>query len=187
MGRLSSFLQPENAIDAVIPLTLFFGLGIWLVVLRYKTIRDRAVLFYWPPPPVRVSPHIARVLGPDRYIQEANPEFQGFIIEKPSLESHLNEPTLLPATATRDRKYITSFDPATGMHLRTFMADNERDIENKILKAADAQRDWAHSTFPERKRVMKSLKRWLVENQTSCARVACRDTGKTCTFISNFD
>lgn len=54
MGRIASFLQPENAIDAVIPLPLFFGLGIYLVVLRYKSIRDRAVLFYWPPPPVRV-------------------------------------------------------------------------------------------------------------------------------------
>jgi len=65
------------------------------------------------------------------------------------------------------------------MHIRTVLADNERDIETKILNAARAQEDWAHSTFPERKRVVKSLKRWLVENQTACARVACRDTGKT--------
>ena len=27
---------------------------------------------------------------------------------------------------------------------------------------------------------MKSLKRWLVENQDVCARVAARDSGKTC-------
>lgn len=27
---------------------------------------------------------------------------------------------------------------------------------------------------------MRSLKAWLVENQEACARVACRDTGKTC-------
>lgn len=179
MGRIASFLQPENAIDAVIPLPLFFGLGIYLVVLRYKSIRDRAVLFYWHPPPVRVF-IVSTITLSNAYIQEANPEFQGFTIERPSLESHLNDPNLLPPTATRDRKYITSFDPATGMHLKTFMADNEREIEQKILRAADAQRDWAYSTFPERKRVMKSLKRWLVENQTSCARVACRDTGKTC-------
>jgi acyl-CoA reductase-like NAD-dependent aldehyde dehydrogenase len=66
------------------------------------------------------------------------------------------------------------------MHLKTIVADNELDIANKIDMAVAAQRGWAYSTFPERRRVMKSLKRWLVENQDVCARVACRDTGKTC-------
>ena len=55
MSRLSRLLYPETAVDAVITLILFFSLGIWLVVQRYKTIRDRAVLFYWPAPPVRVT------------------------------------------------------------------------------------------------------------------------------------
>lgn len=55
MGRLSRLLYPETAVDAIITVTLFFTLGIWLVVQRYKTIRDRAVLFYWPAPPVRVT------------------------------------------------------------------------------------------------------------------------------------
>ena len=56
MGRISRLLYPETAVDAVITVTLFFSLGIWLVIQRYKTIRDRAVLFYWPAPPVRVAP-----------------------------------------------------------------------------------------------------------------------------------
>ena len=55
MGRLSRLLYPETAVDAIITVTLFFGLGIWLVIQRYKTIRDRAVLFYWPAPPVRAA------------------------------------------------------------------------------------------------------------------------------------
>ena len=38
------------------PSSSFFALGIWLVAQRYKTIRDRAVLFYWPAPPIRVTP-----------------------------------------------------------------------------------------------------------------------------------
>lgn len=56
MSRISRLLYPETAVDAVVTLTLFFSLGIWLVIQRYKTIRDRAVLFYWPAPPVRVTP-----------------------------------------------------------------------------------------------------------------------------------
>ena len=60
------------------------------------------------------------------------------------------------------------------------MADTARDIQTKITNAAAAQEEWAFSSFADRKRVMKSLKRWLVENQNACARVASRDSGKTC-------
>ena len=58
MGRISRLLYPETAVDAVITISLFLTLGIWLVFQRYKTIRDRAVLFYWPAPPVRVIPQL---------------------------------------------------------------------------------------------------------------------------------
>jgi len=65
------------------------------------------------------------------------------------------------------------------------MADSPRDIETKIANAAAAQEDWAFSSFADRKRVIKSLKRWLVENQDACARVASRDSGKTCELASS--
>ena len=65
------------------------------------------------------------------------------------------------------------------------MADSARDIETKIANAAEAQEDWAYSSFADRKRVMKSLKRWLIENQDACARVACRDSGKTCELVNS--
>ena len=64
------------------------------------------------------------------------------------------------------------------------MADSARDIEKKIANAAAAQEEWAFSSFADRNRVMKSLKRWLVENQVACARVASRDSGKTCELTS---
>jgi len=66
------------------------------------------------------------------------------------------------------------------------MADSARDIETKIANAAAAQEEWAYSSFADRKRVMKSLKRWLVENQDACARVACRDSGKTCELAGSY-
>ena len=37
--------------------------------------------------------------------------------------------------------------------------------------------------FHDRRRVMRSLKKWLVDNQETCAKVACRDTGKTSEFV----
>jgi acyl-CoA reductase-like NAD-dependent aldehyde dehydrogenase len=86
-----------------------------------------------------------------------------------------------------DREYITSFDPATGLHIGTFVADNEEEIQRKIARAADAQKDWRKTTFSQRRRVIKSLMKWLVENQEVCARVACRDTGKTCKLSGLFN
>ena len=81
------------------------------------------------------------------------------------------------------RKYITAYDPATAYHLDTIMADNHEDITRKIAHAYEAQKTWAHTSFHDRRRVMRSLKKWLVENQEVCAKVACRDTGKTSTSI----
>jgi acyl-CoA reductase-like NAD-dependent aldehyde dehydrogenase len=78
------------------------------------------------------------------------------------------------------KKYITSFDPATGFHIGLEIADNEEEIKRKIDRARSAQQTWRKTTFTERRRVIRSLLKWLVDNKESCARVACRDTGKTC-------
>ena len=107
----------------------------------------------------------------------------GKLIDNPALDSHLSVAGLLPAFEVPGRKYITSFDPTSGLHLGTFVADSGVEIEGKIERAAIAQRKWRHTSFAERRRVIRSLKKWLVENQEACARVACRDTGKTSGFI----
>lgn len=91
----------------------------------------------------------------------------------------MTQPELLPAMPVESRRYITSFDPATSLHLGTFIADDEDDIAKKIDRAAIAQRKWRKTTFRERRRVIRSLLKWLVNNQADAARVACRDTGKT--------
>lgn len=94
----------------------------------------------------------------------------------------------MPALNVPGRRYITSFDPSTGLHIGTFLADNEQEIEGKIRRAAEAQKKWKNTTFQQRRRVVRSLLKWLVENQDVCARVACRDTGKTCKLLDwSFD
>ena len=65
-------------------------------------------------------------------------------------------------------------------------ADSEFDISEKINRARRAWTDslWAQSSFGDRRRVIRSLKKWLVDNRETCARVACRDTGKTSKVVS---
>ncbi len=117
------------------------------------------------------------------------------------MEAHLADPSLLPGTIgspsshasqhvplpglqhqySAGQKFITCYDPSTGYHLATIPADSEFDISEKINRARRAWSDslWAQSSFGDRRRVIRSLKKWLVDNRETCARVACRDTGKT--------
>ena len=100
-------------------------------------------------------------------------------LPEPGLEAHLNTDGLLPAIPLEGRKYITAYDPATAYHLDTVLADSPNEITKKIADAYAAQKTWAQTSFDDRRRVMRSLKKWLVDNQETCAKVACRDTGKT--------
>lgn len=100
-------------------------------------------------------------------------------IQNPSLESHKYDESLRPLRSVPGRDYITCYDPATGLHLDTAIADEAQEITEKIQRAADAQKQWQKTSFADRRRVIRSLKKWLVENQEACARTACRDTGKT--------
>ena len=111
--------------------------------------------------------------------QAADPEWSSITLNNPSLEAHLNHPDLLPPTHIPDRRYITCYDPSTSLYLGTFLADDALTIGEKIGSAGRAQLAWKQSDFADRKRVMRSLQKWLVDNKEDCARVACRDTGKT--------
>ena len=91
----------------------------------------------------------------------------------------MHDPALLPPNYNQERTYITCYDPATSFHLGTLLADHAASIEHKINLAAHAQASWKNSSFADRRKVMKSLKKWLVDNQKMCAEVAARDTGKT--------
>ena len=63
------------------------------------------------------------------------------------------------------------------------MADSPTEITKKIEDAYNAKKTWANTSFHDRRRVMRSLKKWLVDNQETCAKVACRDTGKTSEWL----
>lgn len=91
----------------------------------------------------------------------------------------MSNPDLLPPAHIPNRRYITCYDPATSLYLGTFLADDAVVIGEKIGMAGRAQHSWKQSSFADRKRVIRSLLKWLVDNKEDCARVACRDTGKT--------
>ena len=69
--------------------------------------------------------------------------------------------------------------PATGQFLGLVNPTTPDGIDRTISKAAAAQRQWAKSTFVQRRRVLKTLLKFVLDNQGTIARVACLDSGKT--------
>lgn len=165
--------------DAIYPISLFFAFGIYLVVDRYHKRYNSAVPFEWAHPEVFIFAVLVTIKNLMTCIKAARPTWTGRQLTEPSIDLHLRDPEILPAMVVPGRRWITSFDPSTGFHLGTFVADNETEIQAKILTARKSQQKWKDTTFQQRRRVMRSLLKWLVDNQEACARVACRDTGKT--------
>jgi acyl-CoA reductase-like NAD-dependent aldehyde dehydrogenase len=76
---------------------------------------------------------------------------------------------------------VHCWDPSTMVSLGTKPADDRAAVIAKITKARAAQAVWGASPFAQRRRLMRTLRRHIVENMASIARVAVRDSGKTVT------
>lgn len=51
----SRYLALHESLGAAYPLSICFAVGMWLVVFRYQSVRDRAVPFRMQVPDVRVA------------------------------------------------------------------------------------------------------------------------------------
>ncbi|PWN25026.1 ALDH-like protein [Jaminaea rosea] len=73
---------------------------------------------------------------------------------------------------------IRCFDASTGWHLATLEADTRQTIDDKLAAASEAAKKWEGSEWSARRRLLRSILAWIVEDQEKIVRVACRDTGK---------
>ena len=99
---------------------------------------------------------------------EARPNWKGKrLYPKPSIIVE-NEPTK-----------IRGYCPATGQDLGIYETTSRSQMDEMIAKAAKAQKHWSKSSFTLRRKLLKTLARYILENQENIARIACRDSGKT--------
>ncbi|KAK6454430.1 meiotic sister-chromatid recombination aldehyde dehydrogenase [Scheffersomyces xylosifermentans] len=100
---------------------------------------------------------------------EAKPHWKGKRLYPPNLTIRVpNEPNK-----------IQSYCPATGQYLGTFSATSKEEMNQQIINAKKAQNSWKNSNFSLRRQVLKTLSRYILDNQQDIARIACRDSGKT--------
>ncbi|KAL6896969.1 Aldehyde/histidinol dehydrogenase [Trichoderma evansii] len=74
---------------------------------------------------------------------------------------------------------IQCYAPATGQFLGTVEPTTEEGIDEAIAEAAQWQKKWANTTFDQRKAVLRSLMKYILDNAEQICKIACLDSGKT--------
>lgn len=97
---------------------------------------------------------------------QCQPGWRGKLVEEPVIR-------ISGSTA------IQCYAPATGELLGYVNPVTPDGVDRAIAKASEAQLVWCSSTFARRRRVLKTVLNFLLDNQEPIARAACLDSGKT--------
>ncbi|KAF2083649.1 aldehyde dehydrogenase-like protein [Saccharata proteae CBS 121410] len=98
--------------------------------------------------------------------EQCHPGWKGEVLEKPSLK-----------VAGSDA--IQCYCPADGRLLGHIQPAKPDDIDQAIADAKEAQVEWARTSFAQRRRVLKTILKFILENQETISTAACLDSGKT--------
>ncbi|RPB10085.1 ALDH-like protein [Morchella conica CCBAS932] len=98
--------------------------------------------------------------------KQCSEEWTGDILDNPSIRT------------TTDNN-INCYCPANGKFLGEVTPASPEDIDNAIAKSAVAQKQWARTSFEERKRVLRTLQKYILSNRDIIIKAACLDSGKT--------
>jgi hypothetical protein len=78
-----------------------------------------------------------------------------------------------------ETKTVYMWDPSTMDYLGERPAMGESEVREIVARSRVAQAEWQNSSFSQRRLLMRTLQRYITENQETCARVSVRDSGKT--------
>lgn len=84
-----------------------------------------------------------------------------------------------PAIQAKGSTAIQCYAPATGQLLGLINPVTNDGVDRAVAKAAAAQAQWKETTFAQRRQVLQTLLKHMLDNQEEIVRVACRDSGKT--------
>lgn len=74
--------------------------------------------------------------------------------------------------------FIQCYDPATKQHLGEMKAMTKADVHELCVKASIAQEKWAKTTFAQRRKVLRTIQKYICHHVQDICRVASRDSGK---------
>ncbi|EME49676.1 hypothetical protein DOTSEDRAFT_164262 [Dothistroma septosporum NZE10] len=97
--------------------------------------------------------------------EQCKPGWQGKVLHRPSIK--------VPGTA------IQCYAPASGQLLGFVNPSTPDRIDRIIARASVAQQRWKATTYVQRRKVLKTLLKFLLDNTEAIVRAACLDSGKT--------
>lgn len=74
--------------------------------------------------------------------------------------------------------YIQCFDPSTGQWLGEVKAMNASDVHEILSKAAIAQKQWQLTTYEQRRRVLRTIQKFITEHVQEICWISSIDSGK---------
>lgn len=74
---------------------------------------------------------------------------------------------------------VHCYEPATMHYLGCVPASNKDDVREHVKQARLAQSVWARSSFKQRRKLLRVLLKYILENQELICQVSSRDSGKT--------
>lgn len=98
--------------------------------------------------------------------EQCRPGWQGKELENPSIK--------VPGSTA-----IQCYAPATGSYLGLVNPSTPNSIDRIIAKATASQQLWKQTTFSQRRKVLKTILKFLLDNTEDIVRAACLDSGKT--------
>ncbi|KAK0282240.1 Meiotic Sister-Chromatid recombination aldehyde dehydrogenase [Friedmanniomyces endolithicus] len=123
----------------------------WLSLRLLRTDPETAVAFTVPTP------------------EQCRPGWKGKVLINPSVRT----------TQWSGSSAIQCYAPATGQLLGLVNPVTPNGIDRAVSKAIEAQLEWAQTSFAQRRRVLKTLLTFVLDNQEVIVRAACLDSGKT--------
>eukprot|EP00761_Pharyngomonas_kirbyi_P012523 gb/GECH01012550.1/.p1 GENE.gb/GECH01012550.1/~~gb/GECH01012550.1/.p1 ORF type:complete len:527 (+),score=123.05 gb/GECH01012550.1/:1-1581(+) len=77
------------------------------------------------------------------------------------------------------KKQIKCYNPATLESKGTIPVNTPDEVNQAVDRARNAQKDWAKTSFEERRQVFREFNKYILENQERICEISCEDTGKT--------
>jgi hypothetical protein len=73
---------------------------------------------------------------------------------------------------------IQCYDPSTDEHLGEVVAMTSQQVHECCVKASIAQQSWSKSTFAQRRLVLRTIQKYIVQHAHTICRVSAKDSGK---------
>ncbi|KAK5415651.1 Meiotic Sister-Chromatid recombination aldehyde dehydrogenase [Exophiala xenobiotica] len=149
---ISSFLEDEDAWAFLLLIGVLSIVTLWVTSIFLRASKEHVVRFSVPVPPQ---------LRSDWGLKDEP-------AEQPPHEDIIRNGRIYPQCPADGRPLGPPIDPAT-----------DSAVDSAISSATQAQLQWSRTSFSERRRVLRTLLRYILDHQEEIVAACCLDSGKT--------